>query len=387
MKLLVITGSFFPRMSNNANLMGKIIPYLSLRHTVQLLAPAFGQREDKLPETMFGVPIHWVTDRKASIKRKYYSIRFSSYEDGGYTGALGAKLISDVAIEIRKSFHYDAVIATMQPYSAAYALLDIPNVKRYIYLMDPPNYSLDIQKKPDSQKHMVDILNAQDGIFTTPFIKEALEKKQQTQIVDKILEVSFPHIQESKLITTSQDIVMDKERINLLFCGALYPSVRDPSYFLQVLKRVDDRFCITFVGRNCDTFWEEAMVKTAADVRALPPVPYQTAINAMEQADVLINIGNNMKVHMPSKTLDYINTGKPIVNFHKFSDCPTLFYTQRYPLCLNLYEKEPITEETVDSFIDFCVKTRLTRIAHSEIERIYSESTPQRIAKIISDRI
>ena len=60
----------------------------------------------------------------------------------------------------------------------------------------------------------------------------------------------------------------------------------------------------------------------------------------MADADVLINIGNSVPVHMPSKTLEYINTGKPMVNFYKFADCPTLYYTKRYPLCLNLYEKE-----------------------------------------------
>ena len=83
----------------------------------------------------------------------------------------------------------------------------------------------------------------------------------------------------------------------------------------------------------------------------------------MAKSDVLINIGNSVPVHMPSKTLEYINTGKPIVNFYKFKDCPTLYYTNRYPICQNVFEGDECTENTIKS---------LMLLEHGRVDTLYT---------------
>lgn len=182
-------------------------------------------------------------------------------------------------------------------------------------------------------------------------------------------------------------IIKDSARINLLFCGWMYSDIRSPKYFLDIVSRLDERFCVYFMGKECDKLRERFDFATKAEVVTLPQQPYQTAIDAMFDADILINIGNSVPVHMPSKTLEYINTGKPMVNFYKFEECPTRYYTDRYPLCLNLFEGDDNIDEAAKNLIDFCLENKGKTVDRSYIESEYADCTPQYIAQQILDKL
>ena len=383
-----MTGPLYPRVGNNANLLSKILPFLAGKHELMLLSQAFSEDASALPETMFGLPICWVTDQKRGWKRKLlYPAASKLKHDPGLEGEIGAKLIESAALELRKKFSYDAILSTMQPYPAILAASRISGVRKIAYLMDPPDFVFDSLPWEPGQKQLAAALEKQDAILTTPFIRQAIRDTGKEALWKKCVPVSFPHMVENEIVPTEQDVPMDPEKIHLLFCGALFPDVRSPDCFLEIVKRLDERFCVTFMGRNCEQFWKECAIETRAQVRVLPPQPYQVAVNAMEKADILINLGNNMLIHMPSKTLDYINTGKPIVNFHKFTDCPTLYYTKRYPLCLNLYEKEFDPARDTARFVDFCLQKRSERVPREEIEKTYIDCRPETIAGVLLERL
>ena len=107
----------------------------------------------------------------------------------------------------------------------------------------------------------------------------------------------------------------------------------------------------------------------------------------MADADVLINIGNSVPVHMPSKTLEYINTGKPMVNFYKLADCPTLYYTKRYPLALNLFEGDADRDAAAVRFIRFCEDNVGKTVERAFIESEYADCTPRYIAQKILESL
>ena len=176
-------------------------------------------------------------------------------------------------------------------------------------------------------------------------------------------------------------------KICLLFCGWLYSDIRSPKFFLDVVTRLDERFEVTFMGKECEKLQERFPITTKATIITLPNQPYDVALQAMADADVLINIGNSVPVHMPSKTLEYINTGKPMVNFYKFADCPTLYYTKRYPLALNLFEEEKDMDAAAARFVRFCEESIGKTVERGYIEREYAECTPRYIAQKILESL
>lgn len=375
MNILVLTGPLYPQRGNNANLISKLLPCLAQSHTVRLASPATG---GPLPGAVDGFPVHWITDDRRDFCRRFVFPAVGKLTDrDGYSDAVQAMVLARGLREIRKKYLFDAILSTLEPYPAACAALTLPKtVKKVLYLMDPPAAACGRDSTPFRDAALPKILAGHDLVLTTPFIRQALERRGFTA---RFREAGFPMIEAHPYHPTPSDIPMDPQKINLLFCGWLYSDIRSPRYFLDIAEKLDERFCITFMGKECELLKERFSFETRAEVRAYPQQPYQVALNAMHDADILINIGNSVPVHMPSKTLEYINAGKPMVNFHKMTDCPTLHYTRRYPLCLNLYEGEALNVQIIDQFIRFCADQKGNHASASDLP----ECTPEYIAGCI----
>ena len=370
MNLLILTGPLYPQRSNNANLLLKLLPELAKYHSVTLAAPA---GEGRMPETIEGFPVRWLRDKRDLCRRTVIPAIGRLTDRGGYSDMVQALVLRR---ELKK-LSFDAVLCSMEPFPSALALSGRKGVKKFLYLMDPPEIALDTPATPLRTRMLQKLLLEQDMVLTTPFIRQALQCRG---ITASFREVGFPMLMPNPVTPTDSDIPMPKEKINLLFTGWLYSEIRSPRYFLELAKHLDSRFRIVFMGRECELLRERFDFDTSAEVVTLPNQPYQVALNAMAKADILINIGNSVPVHMPSKTLEYINAGKPIVNFHKLPDCPTLHYTRRYPLCLNIYEGDAPDPE---AFLRFCLQNRSRTAPAMNIP----ECTPNFIARVILDEI
>lgn len=380
MKLLIMTGPLFPQPGNNTNLIGKLIPhFLAAGHEAHLFSTAFGTDEERLPQECFGLPVHWATDRKRDWKRKLLFPAISKVIDpDGFSDALQVQILLRELKELRGQFPFDAVISTSEPYPMAAAASQLSAVNKLLYVMDPPACVSGGEETAYRNWALPMILKKQDALVTTPFIREALGKNGYA--LPALTEsVGFPMITRN----STEGKTRNDGRIRLLFCGWLYSDIRSPHYFLDIVSRLDERFEVTFMGKECELLRERFLIETKATIVTLPNQPYETALQAMADADVLINIGNSVPVHMPSKTLEYINTGKPMVNFYKFADCPTLYYTKRFPLALNLYEGDKDLDAAEKRFIRFCEENIGKTVERSYIESEYADCTP----KYIADRI
>lgn len=380
-----MTGALLPHPGNNANLISKLVQYLQKEHEVRILA--YAPRTAKLPDTLAGAKIHQAKDERGEISRSMlWPVKSMFVDPYGSSDAIMSAIILKSAKKLRREYPFDEVISTMEPFPAAYAGACLNNVKKVMYLMDPPEIVRGGKETDYRSRKLNGILKKQNMILTTPFIRKALSDNGYGEYDGKIVPVGFPMIEEHER-GDSRVIRTDNGKINLLFCGWMYSDIRSPKYFLDIVSRLDERFCIYFMGKECDKLRERFDFETKAEVVTLPQQPYQTAIDAMFDADILINIGNSVPVHMPSKTLEYINTGKPMVNFYKFPDCPTKYYTDRYPLCLNIFEGDGDVGKTAKRFIDFCLTQKGKTVEREYIEREFADCTPQYIAQQILDKL
>lgn len=370
MKLLILTGPLYPQRSNNANLLLKLLPELAKTHSVTLAAPA---GEGTMPDTIDGFPVHWLRDRRDLYRRTLIPALGKLLDREGHSDLVQALSLRR---ELKK-LRFDAALCSMEPWPSALALHRIHGVKKFLYLMDPPAAALDMPATPLRQRMLQRLLAEQTAVLTTPFIREALQARG---IRAGFRVVGFPMLAEQPTVPTTDDIPMPPEKINLLFTGWLYSDIRSPKYFLDLARHLDQRFRIVFMGKECEYLRERFDFQTEAEVVTLPNQPYRVALNAMAGADILINIGNSVPVHMPSKTLEYINARKPMVNFHKLPDCPTLHYTKRYPLCLNIFEG---SEPDPEAFVRFCLEHRGKTAPRPQIP----ECTPKYIARVLLDEI
>ena len=382
MNLLLNTGPIAPRLGNNAALLLKILPYLKKYHAVRLLSSCGSAPLNHQLSEYTGFSVIWGTPQRNGLQGLYDSAAAKLIDRNGYSDYVGAKRLKAAADNLLKSDPLDAIVSTMEPYPAADAAARIHCKNRILYLMDPPACISNGQSTPYRNRRLKKILARHNVILTTPFIRAALIENGFNQFEERIVPVGFPLIERHDIRANTID-----SRIHLLFCGWLYSDIRSPKYFLDILSRLDERFVVTFMGRECEKLAERFDIQTKAELITLPQQPYEVALQAMADADIMINIGNSVPVHMPSKTLEYINTGKPFVNFYKMDDCPTLYYTNRYPLCLNISEKDANLDAAARRFIDFCVENKGKTVDRDYIEREYEDCTPRYIAQKILDAL
>ena len=91
----------------------------------------------------------------------------------------------------------------------------------------------------------------------------------------------------------------------------------------------------------------------------------------MNSADVLVNNGNLIPNQMPSKLLDYIATGKPIICISEFEPCNMEPYWSRYPLMLHIDAEHSSDAETAARAAEFCVENRGRRLEWDTIRECY----------------
>ena len=385
MKLLVLTGRLIPETGNNIKLLGALFPLLLQKNSIQILTETTADRkDDRLFREIYGIPVNWAChDRDSFTKRVLYPM-LASLSDRKYCDdAIQVLFAKSQAKAVRQQYPFEAILSTMEPYYAPLTAAKTKGVKRVLFIMDPPIEFVRDVPTPYRTRNMGRIFSAHSAILTTTFIRQALAEHGYGKYDQKIIPVGFPLIER-------HDVVRKRPadgKIHLLFCGWLYSEIRSPKYFLDVLSRLDERFTVTFMGRECEKLTERFEINTKAELITLPQQPYETALQAMADADILINIGNSVPVHMPSKTLEYINTGKPFVNFYKLDDCPTLYYTKRYPLCLNLPERDPDLDAAAARFTDFCVQKKGKTVDRAYIETEYADCTPEYIAQKILEAL
>lgn len=391
LKVLLLSNSIELRggdliAGSNTKLLMNLAPQLAKEHELAILSPGENERVSCRYE---GIPVHFAPMRvKGRLKELCYRILARLKDKNGCSDWIQARLMHDAAKKLRSGgFKFDAVIATMEPFSSAYAASGLKGCQKILYIMDPPAFLVGGAAATRFRRTSLEgILRRFDMIITTPFIKKALAVNGYEKYADKMTAAGFPMIRDSEQSRCESGIAegmppMEKDRINVLFCGWLYSDIRSPKYFLDIAKRLDRRFNIIFMGKECEKLGERFDIRTEADITAVGQQPHSTALSAMANADILVNIGNSVPIHMPSKTLEYINTGKPIVNIYKLPDCPTLHYTKKYPLCLNLYEGDADIDAAAERFTTFCIENKGKTAERSGILAAFEECTPKYIAK------
>lgn len=279
--------------------------------------------------------------------------------------------------EICKKEEIDVAIAISIPFITSIALASA-NIKskKVIYQLDPHFSHYKNKMKRKILREEIDVINSVDVLVVTRLIYHDNKTNKLSPYVFKMCPIDFPNIRPLLKTKDINNIIFDKRYINCIFVGNLYRDIRSADYLLRVFKEMkNDRLILHCIGGGDTEQLYDFKEILGERLIIHGVVNYERAINAMIDADILINIGNTISNQMPSKIFDYINTGKPILNFVKINNCPTLEYTIKYPLCLNIFESRKLTNDVIQEIEDFCIENKGYQIDYDLIKRIYNDCT------------
>ena len=295
------------------------------------------------------------------------------------------------AVEARKwlkkhASEYDAVIATCSPYYPLKLAAEISKIVPVIYYKIDPVATAPLSNTLNKDTELVTIENeiawdtCASRIITTDVIFKYYNQLPTKVNSDKVVLLNYPNIVERKLSNQADNPVVisfDRTKINLCFIGTFYSDIRNPQFLLNLMDKVNNTNIVLHIfGRMGDcTAMIDAYQSCHNNLIYHGVVPPIVADDIMLQADVLVHVGNAEDAYMPSKILDYISIGKPIINLCKIPSCPTLALMERYPLGITIYEYADMTEEILSQLVSFCNENKGKSISFEKISEIYYDST------------
>src|SRR6185437_870716 len=132
-----------------------------------------------------------------------------------------------------------------------------------------------------------------------------------------------PHGFDADLLTSDLNFKSPPSRLRFVYTGSMFQGLRDPFMLLEaiaILKQMvapEAMPAFEFVGSS-DTRYPARAQELAIDtiVRFGEPTSYMNSLRIASEADVLIVIDTNSpgSVFFPSKVVDYLMFGKPILS-------------------------------------------------------------------------
>lgn len=201
--------------------------------------------------------------------------------------------------------------------------------------------------------------------------------KNHSEFERKFCRVEIPLLRR---IATNKRIIYDNEKINIVYTGHLYKEIRSPEFVLKVLSKVVEKnksvMIHFYIRGNCGQIVNSYCEKYPENIINHGLVPTDVAKAAIMSANILLSIGNKDISELPSKTFEYISTGKPVLHFFFSKEDPVVNILNQYgnSFCVEIDNQHvDFTASVVFGWIE---KPREI-IEFDEVEKMFYNATPQ----------
>lgn len=188
-----------------------------------------------------------------------------------------------------------------------------------------------------------------------------------------------PLLHPQPVVPDFKEIPVDSSRrVRIGYFGALYAPVRTPDALLDLLEFTfrekpewQDRLEIHFYGEIFPEFFDRLSTRDCVHLHGLRPrAEVQAAMQAM---DALVSIGNANDFQLPSKAVDYLAAGKPVIHLSYAAGDPFTAFFDGNLLMLNLkVEKGRVGEEEKRRWLDWLEGEK----RRPDVSQIREKTTP-----------
>lgn len=280
---------------------------------------------------------------------------------------------------------YDVIMAVCAQYDSLEAVLRFVKKTNYhgkiaLYQVDPlsDNEVYESDGKEFLLSYELEAVRKLDYIFTTPLI---YREKKHIWNHSNVLPLEFPALLPRAIQAPNRKDGSDE--IKCVFAGYLHRTLRNPQYTLDLFASIKDpRIHLYIVGAGYEEMLRKyAEGSLAGRLHLLGQMSIDECDAFLEDADVLVNIGNSVANMTPSKIFNYIGYGKPILNIVRVEGCPTLHYMEQYPLAYNVAESESVLDYTTEEVKKWLLQVCGQYIENEIVLDTYKECTPFYVAR------
>ena len=297
------------------------------------------------------------------------------------------------ALKLCEKEKFDAVISVYTPIESLLAGFEVkkkhPEIKFYPYFLDSlafgygPKYfgkektfsrGIAIEKK---------IFPSADKIILMKS-SEDQQKKYNSEFSDKLCFLDIPMLKQCN--TLQAKTVKSPDKIKLLFVGSISSAVRNPSPLVSALaKTKNERLYCEFVGNiDCPQKFETLKKAFGERLTFSAFMPHEQLCRKLNEANVLLNIGNLVSTMVPSKIFEYMSYGKPIISTYEIDNEPSAEYLRSYP-CALLLDGRNAPEENALKIEEFIENSVGKHTDFDELKKKFILNTPEEFVRAIGE--
>ncbi len=176
-------------------------------------------------------------------------------------------------------------------------------------------------------------------------------------------------------------------RIRLVYVGTLYRSLRSPDCLLRLFAKLlahdpDAPLELHFYGdaSSCASSFSPHRQLMGANIFLHGLVEQQRAMAAMQQASILVNIGNMTTYQLPSKVVEYLAMNKPIINMVFSADDSSAAFFDSFGGVINIVGDQACLDSELFAKLLAFVRARPLDNAEARTRRM-QEFSVQRIGQ------
>lgn len=170
--------------------------------------------------------------------------------------------------------------------------------------------------------------------------------------------------------------------VRLLYAGAFYKTIRNPEFMLSILSKVENIQLDIFGEKGeCEDVVQKYLSDNIIRKGFVDKKDYEKMI--CNEYDILVNVGNISTLQAPSKMLELLSTGRPILNFY-FTKDNQYQMIEKYPLGLNIGYNE---ENAVEKVTRFCHRVKGRTLSFEEVSKLYPENALDNQVKLLETLI
>lgn len=277
---------------------------------------------------------------------------------------------------------YDVIVGVAGSYEMTIAAQNVSTslqVPFVLYQVDPftDNVIFSSKDVPQRLKIEKNLYKRSAQVFTTEIILTKMKERMSDAELANVEIMEFPGVSVDTSLKKKPATCPKDDIIECVFAGRVYMGVRNPTFTIELFRKLPESIRLKLYGVT------EKELKNFFSVSSLPDnveccglVRVEEAENAIQNADVLVNIGNIMVNQVPSKLFSYIATGKPILNVCVNHDCPSKKYLEAYPYALSIDEGSSCGDSVIQGVSAFLTRNAGKVCDLDEIKNLYEKCTP-----------
>lgn len=282
-----------------------------------------------------------------------------------------------------KKEHFDSMVAVAGSYEMAIAAKNIAlqlRIPYILYQVDPFTDNETFSSRGAYQRLQIEIglYTYANKVFTTGLVFSKMKERLDRETLSKVEVMEFPGVSiNTSRKRNGREVQSGRETINCVFAGRVYAGIRNPAFTIDLFRKLPKNIHLKLYGvtkKELEGLF--SIVSIPDNVECCGLVSVEEAEAAMQDADVLVNIGNMMKNQVPSKLFSYISTGKPILNICVNRDCPSKEYLKQYPIALSIDEEDISSNELIENVVSFVTENAGRMCNLNEIGILYEKCTP-----------